>query len=169
VSTNPNAYVLLGQRSVQLKPRTIVIGAIGVARSIPSMTMPTFPFVPASCRGTTALNSRSVLRPNTTYRYCSASVSGTVNVPSSTIIEIDKTLQVASRSRLAPAGASCPVDIDTLPHVYVGGAVTFFRQTRVWANVWAKGRLNLGNATDLHGRFWGDTIVSDFNVHVNVC
>jgi hypothetical protein len=48
--------------------------------------------------------------------------------------------------------------------------VRFGQDSEVWGHFYApKGKLNLGNQTDLHGTFWARTIGSDFNVDVEYC
>ena len=47
--------------------------------------------------------------------------------------------------------------------------VSFGRNTEIHGQFYApNGRINLGHSTDLFGRFWSDTVSSDFNVNVTL-
>ena len=49
-------------------------------------------------------------------------------------------------------------------------AINFSQNTHVWGQFLTPlGKIALGNSTDLNGTFWGDRIISDFDVDVTQC
>jgi LPXTG-motif cell wall-anchored protein len=133
---------------------------------------PAFALAPGSYGAVESQDATTITLSAGVYEMCSLHLGQNVTFRAAvgTILYITGSLNIGNGTRFA-LDAACGL------HAYVGGqgvgandaSINFGKNTQAAGHFFTLGRINLGNGNDLFGTFWGEHIISDFDIDVTYC